>query len=142
MSNNVRVNRRATMLTICTGLATLKRPGASLATAFEDVLARTQKDLEVAPQRPVRGVQVVDRDHLIERDACRSEDLPMPGHAGFGVQSPSVPANYPGIFLGHQWTRAHQAHLSAQDVPELRQLVERAPSQHAANPSRARIGCD
>ena len=50
--------------------------------AAQYVRNRSQENPEIEPQRPVGSVDVVDLDHLVHRDARRSEDLPQTGHPG------------------------------------------------------------
>src|SRR3954453_14038097 len=90
----------------------------------QDVGHRAAEDLDVAPQRPVGDVEVVDRDHLPQRDLRGAEDLPLTGHAGLEVQPPAVPALDAGVLLGYERARPNERHLAAQDVEQLRKLVE------------------
>ena len=76
-------------------------------------------------------VQVVDRDHLAQRDPRGAEDLPVPGHPGLQVQPAAVPALDLPVLVLDQRPRADEAHLAAQHVEELGQLVERAAPQAA-----------
>src|SRR5438445_538240 len=51
-----------------------------------------QHDLDVLPDRPVDDVEVVEREHLAQRDPRGAEHLPEPRHAGVQVQPAPVPA--------------------------------------------------
>src|SRR4051794_12486097 len=42
---------------------------------------RANQQLDVAPERPVRDVQVVQREHVLEGDVRAAMDLPEPGQA-------------------------------------------------------------
>src|SRR6476646_4917394 len=68
-------------------------PGASAQlapAAGEHVPRGAHEDLGVRPQRPVGDVEVVDRDHLAQRDAGGAEHLPRTGHARLEVQAAAV----------------------------------------------------
>src|SRR5437762_78678 len=78
----------------------------------------------VLPERPVGHVQVGQLEHLLEGDVGAPQDLPEAGDAWSQVEPSPPPA---GDLLvesrGHR-PRPHEAHVAADDVPELRQLVE------------------
>ena len=95
--------------------------------------------LDVVGERPGRDVAVVEPDHLAERDVVAAEHLPEAGHPGLQVEAAAGPAVDVVVLLGDQRPRADQAHLAAEDVDQLRQLVERAAAQEPADPGDARI---
>src|SRR3954451_25354519 len=102
-----------------------KSSSVSHPAARHEVRDRAEQDLHVAPQRPVGDVQVVDLYHLLERYPGRSEDLPVPRHPGHQVKAAAVPALHLVVLVDDQRPRPDQAHLAAQDVDELWQLVQR-----------------
>src|SRR5688500_10548494 len=59
----------------------------------------------------------------------------MPGYPRRDIESASVPPLDAAILFRDQWARADQAHLSAEDVDQLRQLVE-LPRTHPAADTR------
>src|SRR3546814_4577763 len=58
--------------------------------------------------------------------------LPHPGHAGLHAKA-AVELLGPVVHLASEGgTGAHQAHLALEDVPELRELVDRRPSDRTS----------
>jgi hypothetical protein len=53
-----------------------------------------------------------------------------------------MPADNPPVLLRDQGPRADEAHLAAQDVDQLRQLVDRGPAQKAADARDPRVLAD
>src|SRR6185312_5309730 len=104
-----------------------------------------QDDLEVHAEGPVLDVVQVEGKALLAGDVGTARHLPEPGDAGQEV----------GALLGRlsevalqrldlarrqrQRARADDAHLAAQDVEELRELVEREPPQELAHARHARV---
>src|SRR5215218_2319149 len=129
-------------------LAHSRGPMRRLSSVRRDALSRlaagqvwqgASQELQVGPERPVRAIDVVEHDHVGEGDAGGAEHLPRTRHARAQVIPPAVPAFELGILLRYNRARAYQAHLSLQDVHELRQLVERVSPQEAADPCYARV---
>src|SRR4051812_40467177 len=67
---------------------------------------RLTEDLHVPPQRPVRDVDVVELDHLVERDLVAAEDLPQAGDARGRVEAATGPAGDPLGLVDHEGARA------------------------------------
>ena len=88
---------------------------------------------EVLPERPVRDVEVVEPDHLLERDVAAAEHLPEAGDARLQLEALARPVVDVLVLLEDQRPRADEAHLAAEDVEQLRQLVERVAAQEAAD---------
>src|SRR4051794_16350328 len=112
---------------------------ASDALAAHEERHRAQQDLDVGPQRPARDVEVVDLDHLGERDLRGAEHLPRARHAGRQVQAPSVQPGDALVLGAHKRARPDEAHLAGQDVEELRDLVERKAPQQSSHGGDAGI---
>src|SRR3954452_18073603 len=91
----------------------------------QQVRNRSQQDLYITPEGPVRDIQVIDLDHSTQWYSGGAEDLPVTGHARCQMQAPAVPALDLGVLVDDQWPRADKAHLSTQDVEQLRELVQR-----------------
>src|SRR6478609_8310377 len=117
----------------CSGLRSVR------AAAAHDCGQRAGEQLEVAPERPVGHVEVVERDHLGERDVAAAHDLPEAGEAGGEVEAAAAVADDVAILFDDQRTRADEAHLAAHDVDELRQLVQRPLAQRAPERRDARV---
>ena len=60
----------------------------------------------------------------------------MPGRE---VQPAAVEADHQRVLVDHQRPRADEAHLAAQDVEELGELVERGAAQERADARDARV---
>src|SRR3954453_21247831 len=100
---------------------------------------RANQQLDVAPERPVRDVQVVQREHLLEGDVRAAMDLPEAGQARHQV---GATAEAPGdalVLVLRQRARADEAHVAAQDVHELRQFVQREAPQERADAGHPRV---
>ena len=81
--------------------------------------------------RPVGDVQVVELDHLLERDLIPPEDLPEPRDPRLQVEPAPSPVDDVLVLLEDQRPRPDEAHLAPEDVDQLRQLVERVAAQEA-----------
>ena len=123
---------------LCASAAAGDRALAQTLPRRRHVARRAQQELEVEPERPVGHVEVVDPDHLLHRHA-RAEHLPGTGHAGREVQPAAVEAEHLRVLVGDERPRADEAHLAAQHVEELRQLVERGAAQEVADAGDARV---
>src|SRR5437588_5019781 len=100
---------------------------------------RLQQNLDVPPQGPVRHVQVVDPDHVLEWDAGRALDLPVPGDPGLETKPVTEPSGHLRIFVLDERPRPDEAHVPPKDIPELRQLIQRCLSQEPAGAGDPRI---
>src|SRR5262245_3955215 len=113
----------------------------------EDPPHRERDDLEVEPERPVLDVLEVELDALLERGvAPQPVDLRPAGHAGLHLVPQHVAGDGPAELLDEEWalrSGTDDAHLAAQDVHELGQLVEAEPAQDRAERHATRIvrGC-
>jgi hypothetical protein len=101
------------------------------------VAGRLDKHLVVRPQRPVRELEVIESHQLVYRDPV-AEDLPRAGHAWGQVEPASAEPTHFGILIDHDRSRAQQAHLSAHNVEELWELVERGAGDHSPDGGDAR----
>src|SRR5690349_136235 len=77
----------------------------------EHMAGGAHEDLRVRPQRPVGDVEVVDRDHLAQRDPRRAEHLPVAGHARLEVQALAVAHLDAAVLVLDQRPRPDEAHL-------------------------------
>ena len=74
----------------------------------------------VLAQRPVGHVQVVELRHLVERDVARSQHLPQAGHARLQVEALARPRFDVLILVEDERPGAHDRHLAADDIDQLR----------------------
>ena len=93
----------------------------------------------VLAQRPVRHVQVVELRHLVERDVARSQHLPQTGHARLQVEASSRPGFDVLILVEDEWPGADDRHLAADDIDQLRQLVDAPATQKATDTRDSRV---
>src|SRR5262249_61197813 len=103
------------------------------AAAAEDGRDGLDQDRDVEPDRPVLEVEEVEPDEVVEAEVRAARDLPEAGHAGDDDVGLAVPGVEALVVAQRQRARADEAHLAAQHVPELRDLVEREPPQHGAD---------
>lgn len=94
---------------------------------------------EVDPDGPVADVPGVHGDALFVGGVAAAAGLP---HAGDAGQDHAVFAEVVAValdFLRDDWARADEAHVAADDVPELWQLVEAGLTQEGAELGDARV---
>src|SRR6266508_1184719 len=86
---------------------------------------RTEQDFEIQPERPVVNVLEVQAHPVFELDdLIATADLPQAGEAGLDAEAPAVGQIMEASDFVHgqgPWT--DEAHLAAQDVEKLRQLI-------------------
>src|SRR2546421_13040046 len=79
---------------------------------------RGTEQLQVAPQRPAGDVEIVQPNHLLERDVAAAEHLPEAGHPRLEVEPAAAPGLDVLVLARDQRTRADEAHVAAQHVEE------------------------
>src|ERR1043166_792333 len=84
-----------------------------------------EEDLEVERRRPVVDVLQVELHPAVEVDVVAAADLPEAREPRLHRQPSSVPPVIRRDLLGDRRPRPDQAHVALQDVPELRDLIER-----------------
>src|SRR3954465_8501400 len=87
----------------------------------------SQYQLEIAPKRPVRHVDVVQTRHLLERDGTPPEDLPEPRYSWLHIQAPACPILHPLVLVEDKRARSDKRHLTAKNIDQLWEFVERQP---------------
>src|SRR5215207_2424668 len=118
-----------------------RSPAARLALvrAAEERQRRSQEDLQVEERAPVLHVPDVQLDSLLPGKRGPAVDLRPAGDARLHVEAAPLAIRVLLDLVAQGWARPDQAHVAADDVPELRQLVEREPPQDASGPRDARI---
>src|SRR5207249_11031719 len=86
---------------------------------------RSDDKLYVVEERPVGDVQIVQPDHLLERNLASSHHLPWAGTARLEVEALPAPGVDVTILVQDERPRPHQTHLAADHIEQLRELVER-----------------
>src|ERR1700730_11668223 len=62
-----------------------------IAAEAQDDRGRPGEELDVPPERPVRDVEVVEPDHLVEPDLIAAEHLPGARDPGREIETPACP---------------------------------------------------
>src|SRR6266849_6478363 len=111
----------------CTGTSRSALAGTG---ASEGRRQRAEQDPQIEPQRPVAdvvGVAGFLPGHVGHRSLAH---LPHPAETGphLVTEGPELTAELGEVVIG-EWPRPHQAHVTLDDVPELRQLVDAEPAQ-------------
>src|SRR5215213_5890950 len=84
----------------------------------------------VERDRGVADVVLVEAKAVVEAGRMTPAHLPQSGQPGFCLESSGVP-QLPGFRSERGGTRSDERHVTAQHVPELRQLVETGRAQQA-----------
>src|SRR5581483_2205671 len=96
----------------------------------EERARRAQQDLQVEERRAVLDVPEVELDPLRPREAGATVHLRPAGDAGLDVEPAPLPLVVLLDLVPERRARSDQRHVAADDVPELRQLVDReAPEE-------------
>src|SRR5213593_4600925 len=91
---------------------------------------RAEQDPQVEPQRPVADVERIPRflaGHVGHRSLTH---LPHAAETGPHLVTKGAKlCGELGEVVVREWPRTHQAHVTLDDVPELRQLIDAEPAQ-------------
>ena len=96
-------------------------------------------DLEIEPDAPVLDVGDIQRDIAVERGILARLHLPQAGDARQSLEAAQVAQLVLPHFAGQRRTRTDDAHVAAQNIEELRQLIQRILAQESAQPGDARV---
>src|SRR5580700_3578639 len=110
--------------------------------ATDDRRQRARDQREIDGGRPVAHVPDVHRHPPAEGDVGAAAHLPEPGEPGLHVHALVIRTGVVLDFLRQRRARADKAHLAAQHVPELRQLVDARPAQERTECMQPGIACD
>src|SRR5262245_6004136 len=105
----------------------------------QDGRDRLYDDDDVSPQRPALHVVTIEKDAPLIRNIIASPDLPGAGESGPRTE---VEQDVLAVFLkfvDHHRARPDDAHLPAQNVDQLWQLIDAELTQHAAHGGKSRI---
>src|SRR5260370_38540252 len=112
----------------------------SVTRSFENCQRRTDQELEVVPQGPIVDVLQVETRPIREIcDALPTVDLPDARKTWLHAQLPHLPELEVSVLGRKNRSRANQAHVSNQNAPELRELVEAMFPQPTSERCDARI---
>ena len=102
----------------------------------------SQQDLEIQPKRPGLRISKVESHHIVEARPTPAIHLPQTCHAGLQFQyAAPMPVIIHFELVWNRRPRAHKRHFSAQNVQELRKLIETGFSQKAADGRHPGIVC-
>ena len=80
--------------------------------------------LDIEPERPIFRIVFIEEHPLLIVDVVTAGDLPETGYPRRNLEEVSRLVSLPLTLLGQDRPAAHQAHVSLQDFPEVRDLVE------------------
>src|SRR5947208_16442041 len=101
----------------------------ALVGAAEERARSAQQDLGVDAGRAALDVPEVELDALGPRESRAAVDLRPTGDAGLDVEAVALPVVVLLDLVAERRPGADDRHLAADDVPELRHLVEREPAE-------------
>src|SRR5205814_10316620 len=118
-----------------------RRPAAGLALvrATEEGERGTREDLQIEPGGTVLDVPNVELDPLGPGQRRAPVDLRPARDPRFDLQPAALALVVLLHLVAERRPRADYGHVSADHVPELRQLVERQPPQDTADPGDAPV---
>jgi hypothetical protein len=90
----------------------------------------------------VLRVPDVQLDSLLPRDPRAAADLGPAGHPGLELEAAALPLGVQGDLGREGRPRPDDRHLAAQDVHQVRKLVQRESTQEAAGRRHARVALD
>src|SRR4051794_31437817 len=85
---------------------------------------RTSEDLEVEARTEILEVVQVHLEALVPRRRIPAINADRPGQPGAAVVPPTLSFIIARHVVMEQWPRPDEAHVAAQDVPQLGQLVD------------------
>src|SRR5262249_31401422 len=107
-----------------------------------ELAERAPEDLQVEPEGPVVEVPEVQVDSLRPADRLAPVHLRPAGDARLDRQAAAVVVGVAGDLLDEIRARPDEAHLAAQHVPELRQLIEAGAAEESAGARDAWVVLD
>src|SRR4051794_9311646 len=113
--------------------------GLALVCPSEQCGGRPREDLEIDPRRAVLDVPDVELDAFVPRQPRTSVNLSPAGDAGLDVEASPLSRRVLLDLVRERGARADEAHVAADDIPELRDLVERQSPQRTTDPRDAWI---
>src|SRR5579863_4536400 len=119
----------------CAGFDSRLKLPPSVSAPLDQSQQRPKHNPQILPQTPRPDVFPVQVHPALERGITTRHHLPQPGNSGHYIQPCQVFDLVSRKVVQRMRTRADQAHLSFQHVPQLRQFVQAVPSQ---DPSQTR----
>ena len=123
----------------CTGELLHRRlPGVADPLPLQDLPDRHGDNPNVQPQRLVVHVPHIQPEFLLPTDGVAAVDLGPAGDPWPHLMAPRLLRGVAPQVLHQKRPRPHQAHISFEDVEQLRQLIEAGGPQEAAEGGQAR----
>src|SRR4051812_34067014 len=113
--------------------------GRALVGAPEQRERGQREDLQVEPRGAVLDVPEVELDALLPREGGTAVHLRPAGQARLHVEAVALALVVAVDLVAERRSRADEAHLAAEDVPELRQLVDREAAEYPSGACDPRI---
>src|SRR3990172_6654690 len=113
--------------------------GKATLSTLEGGRQRARQDPEVEPHRPAIDIFEVRGDPAIEVGISPRPDLPEASNPRLHRQAPAVPDVVSGDLVQERGPRSDEAHLAAQDVPQLWQLIDARPTDPPSGTRDPRI---
>jgi hypothetical protein len=98
-----------------------------------------KNDLQIQPTRHVFGVKDVQINHFREGGLILAVYLPVTGETWSCIDSLLLPRLITSKLVWSAWARADQAHLTAQDIKELRQFIQSSGPEQPSAPNNSRV---
>ena len=123
----------------CTGELLHRRlPGVADPLPLQDLPDRHGDNPDVQPQRLVVHIPHIQPEFLLPTDGVAAVDLGPAGDPRPHLMAPRLLRGVAPQVLHQKRPRPHQAHISFEDVEQLRQLIEAGGPQEAAEGGQAR----
>src|SRR5215204_5572463 len=134
LTQTVRTSRvaRRRVATVPAARRALVRPG-------QERQRRARQDLQLEPRRTVVDVPDVELDPLVPRQRGAAVHLRPARQPRLHLEPAPLRRRVLLDLVAERRPRPDDRHVSAEDVPELRELVQRQPAQHAADARDPRV---
>src|SRR6266536_2433577 len=133
-------NPRALMVGTASGASgRLPAAGLALVGAAEERQRRLEENREIHPGRAMVDIPDVELDPLRPGDSGPAVDLSPARDPGLDLEPPPLAGGVGLDLVGKGRARPDEAHVPAQAVPELWELVDREPAQRSTDTSDPRI---
>src|ERR1035438_10549073 len=100
--------------------------------ASQDARDGSQKNLPIQSERPIINVLHIEFHPGFKVHVVAAADGPQAGETWTHTQAAALPPLIAGDFAGYGRTWADQRHITAENVPKLRPLIDRKLAEVAA----------
>src|SRR5664280_870456 len=120
-------------------LARAPAAARALVGSVEEHQRRAGEDAQIEPERAVFDVPDVQLDPLVPGQGGAPIHLRPAGQPGLDLEPAQLPGGIAVDLIAKGRARSHDAHVASENVPELRQLVEREAAQRSPGARDARV---